>query len=123
MMMLKKTVPVHKPLQNHGQKHVMSFEKFFFATGWQPKIPLSEGLSRKFGRKSRSKKDAAQVVRDGGVDLRDIPMARQADGALAFQYDPAIFKDMSFDDVMGFKPVIIDIKPVGSLDQFLGRTP
>jgi len=62
--------------------------------------------------------------KNGGIDLTAAHLGLQTQnegGVIEFHLDPALFDRLQ--NALGFAPVIVNIKPMGDLHEFLGISP
>lgn len=67
--------------------------------------------------------DKAMKANYGGIDLASAArrLQTQGNGTINFHIDPALLRQLQ--DAPGFVPVIINIKPMNDLKEFLGAPP
>mgnify|MGYP001766801363 CR=1 FL=1 len=89
-----------------------------FEERWQNGV---EGVVQTTNSADVTPKDGADTSLTGGIDLDPsrIHMATKSSGAeINFSFDSAMFQRLQ--NASGVTPVIIDIRPLGSLQQFMG---
>ena len=87
-----------------------------------PRQPKSPNMAERLDPFGPFLADNASISNTGGIDLKtgamDLLMRGQG-GDIAFELTPAQI-DMLRQGVSGFVPVILEVKPMGSLPLFMG---